>query len=175
MEKPKPISFKVIIVGAGLSGLLLAHLLTQANIDFVVLEAHSLYERQRLHGLEAEIEKRWTRAWTVLVGKIVFPTVHDFHRKSVTTHTRVLTPYHRTCFLMTCSYLFHCLPSAFTPQILSISHHVRLIFSSPPHGFSFSSFPPFFCFHLFMLTCIAGESRIRVPVMRTLNADIPLH
>ena len=40
MEEPKPRSFKVVIVGAGLSGLLLAHLLTQANIDFIVLEAH---------------------------------------------------------------------------------------------------------------------------------------
>ena len=33
-------SFKVIIVGAGLSGLLLAHLLDRANIDFIVLEKH---------------------------------------------------------------------------------------------------------------------------------------
>lgn len=40
MDEPKSRSFKVIIVGAGLSGLLLAHLLTKASIDFVVLEAH---------------------------------------------------------------------------------------------------------------------------------------
>ena len=40
MEEPKSRPFKVVIVGAGLSGLLLAHLLSQANIDFVVLEAH---------------------------------------------------------------------------------------------------------------------------------------
>ena len=40
MEEPKLRPFKVVIIGAGLSGLLLAHLLTRANIDFVVLEAH---------------------------------------------------------------------------------------------------------------------------------------
>ena len=40
MEEPNLKVFKVVIVGAGLSGLLLAHLLSQANIDFVVLEAH---------------------------------------------------------------------------------------------------------------------------------------
>ena len=40
MEEPTPAPFKVVIVGAGLSGLLLAHLLSHANIDFVVLEAH---------------------------------------------------------------------------------------------------------------------------------------
>ena len=40
MEEPKSRPFTVVIVGAGLSGLLLAHLLSQANIDFVVLEAH---------------------------------------------------------------------------------------------------------------------------------------
>lgn len=40
MEETKLRPFKVVIVGAGLSGLLLAHLLTQASIDFVILEAH---------------------------------------------------------------------------------------------------------------------------------------
>ena len=39
MEESKLRPFKVVIVGAGLSGLLLANLLTQASIDFVVLEA----------------------------------------------------------------------------------------------------------------------------------------
>lgn len=39
MEGPQLRTFKVVIVGAGLSGLLLAHLLIKAGIDFVVLEA----------------------------------------------------------------------------------------------------------------------------------------
>ena len=37
-EDPKP--FKVVIVGAGISGLALAHLLARANIDFTLIEAH---------------------------------------------------------------------------------------------------------------------------------------
>ena len=32
--------FKVVIVGAGIAGLLLAHLFARADVDFVVLEAH---------------------------------------------------------------------------------------------------------------------------------------
>lgn len=40
MEKKSTRSFRAIIVGAGVSGLLLANLLTRANVDFVVLEAH---------------------------------------------------------------------------------------------------------------------------------------
>ena len=40
MEKNLRRPFKVIIVGAGISGLVLAHLLSRANIDHVILEAH---------------------------------------------------------------------------------------------------------------------------------------
>lgn len=38
-------AFRVIIVGAGISGLLLANILARANIDFVVLEARSQIAR----------------------------------------------------------------------------------------------------------------------------------
>ena len=41
MDKPTLRPFKVIIVGAGIAGLTLAHLLLRAGIDFVVVEAHS--------------------------------------------------------------------------------------------------------------------------------------
>lgn len=40
MEKITIRPFKVIIVGAGISGLTLAHLLMKAGIEFVVLEAY---------------------------------------------------------------------------------------------------------------------------------------
>lgn len=41
MEEPTFRPFKVIVVGAGIAGLTLAHLLLKADIDFVVVEAHT--------------------------------------------------------------------------------------------------------------------------------------
>ena len=38
-------SFKVIIVGAGIAGLVLANILKRASIDFVVLEAHEDFDK----------------------------------------------------------------------------------------------------------------------------------
>ena len=33
-------AFRVVVVGAGVSGLVMANLLTRANIDFILVEAH---------------------------------------------------------------------------------------------------------------------------------------
>ena len=40
MDKITPRGFRVVIVGAGVSGLVVANLLTRANIDFTLVEAH---------------------------------------------------------------------------------------------------------------------------------------
>ena len=55
MAQPSPDKrpFKVVIVGAGLSGLLLAHLLIRIDVDFVILESHTNVVYQQAGVLDA--------------------------------------------------------------------------------------------------------------------------